>query len=122
MKLYKVETMGETILINAENRKEAYARFFLEIKEGKYPMDKIGGIIMVTDPDDGTDYPFRTTPTLWLMELIPPETAFATIERMLDLDPSTDESAGLLLESARQDAWILDEIKRLETAIQSEAI
>lgn len=115
MKIYKVETMGETILINAETRKEAYAKFFIEVKEGRYPMDKIGGLINVTDPDDGEDYPFRTTPTLWLMELISPETAFATIEGMLGLDPSSDDSANMLMQSARQDGWILDEIKRLET-------
>jgi len=114
MKLYKVETMGETILINAENRQEAYARFFIEVKEGRYPMDKIGGIIMVTGPDDEEGIAFRTTPTLWLMGLIPPETAFATIEGLLGLDPSTDDSANMLLQSAKQDEWILDEIKRLE--------
>ena len=114
MNLYKVETMGETTLINAETRKEAYARFFIEVKEGRYPMSKIGGLISVRDPDDGEDYPFRTTPTLWLMRLIPPETAFATIEELLDLDPSTDASANMLLQSAKQDMWILDEIKRLE--------
>ena len=114
MKIYKVETMGETTLINAKNLNEAYAKFFLEIKKGRYPMNQIGGIIMVTDPDDGNEYPFRTTPTLWLMELISPETAFATIEKMLDLDPSTDESAELLLQSPRKDTWILDELNRLE--------
>jgi len=70
---------------------------------------------MVTDPDDGEDYPLRTTPMLWLMKLISPETAFATIERLLDLDPSTDESATILLESARQDAWLLDEVEQLTT-------
>ena len=114
MKMYKVQTMGETTLIPAETRNDAYAKFFIEIKKGRYPMDKIGGILTVTDPDDGEDYPFRTTPTLWLMELITPETAFATIEKMLDLDPSTDDSANMLLQSARKDSWILDEIKRLE--------
>lgn len=117
MKLYKVSTMNETILVNADNRKEAYAKFFLDVKQGKYPLDKIGGIIMVTDPDDGKEYPFRTTPALWLMKLIPPETAFATIEKILDLDPSTDESADMLLQSARQDMWILDEVKRLEGCV-----
>ncbi len=106
--------MGKTTLINAKTRNEAYAKFFLEIKKGRYPMDQIGGIIMVTDPDDDNEYSFRTTPTLWLMELISPETAFATIEKMLDLDSSSDESANLLLQSARKDMWILDEINQLE--------
>ncbi len=118
MKIYKVETMGETTLINARNRTEAYAKFFLEVKEGRYPMNRVGGILIVTDPDDSKEYPFRTTPTLWLMELISPETAFATIEKMLSLDPSTDESAELLLQSARKDLWILDTIKQLEATAQ----
>ena len=117
MKLYKVSTMNETILVNADNRKEAYARFFLDVKQGKYPLDKIGGIIMVTDPDDGEEYPLRTTPALWLMELIPNGVAFATIEKMLDLSSDTDESATIVLQSARQDEWILDEVKRLEGCV-----
>ena len=81
-------------------------------------MNRVGGILIVTDPDDSNEYPFRTTPTLWLMELISPETAFATIEKMLSLDPSTDESAELLLQSARKDLWILDTIKQLEATAQ----
>ena len=114
MKMYKVETMGETTLIPAKTINDAYAKFFIEVKTGRYPMDKIGGIIMVSDPDDGEEYPFRTTATLWLMELITPETAFATLEKMLDLDPSTDDSANLLLQTARTYMWILDQIKKLE--------
>jgi hypothetical protein len=114
MKIYETKTMNETLLINAETREEAYARFFLDIKRGRYPLEKTGAIIMVTDPDDGEEYAFRTTPTLWLMKLIPAGVAFATIERLLDLDSSRDESATLLLNSAMQDHWILKEIERLE--------
>lgn len=114
MKIYKTTTMDETILIQANNRKEAYAKFFLEIKNGKYPLDKIGGIIMVVDPDDGEEYPFRTTPTLWLMELIPAGVAFATIEKMLGLDSNSDEAANMLIKASNQDSWILEEIERLE--------
>ncbi|MHC4573373.1 MAG: hypothetical protein ACYS76_04465 [Planctomycetota bacterium] len=114
MKAYELTTMGEKVLITANNRKRAYARFFIDVKEGRYPLDKIGGIITVKDPDDGEDYPFRTTPTLWLMELIPAGVAFATIEKMLGLDPDTDESANMLISASREDAWILDEIKAIE--------
>ena len=114
MFVYEVTTMEEKILVRAENRQEAYARFFLDVKRGVYPLDKIGGIIMVRDPEDGEEYPFRTTPTLWLMELIPVGVAFATIEKMLGLDSNTDESADMLIKSARTDEWILDEIERLE--------
>lgn len=114
MQIYETTTKGEKILIRAKNRQEAYARFFLDVKRGVYPLDKIGGIIMVRDPEDGEEYPFRTTPTLWLMELIPAGVAFATIENMLDLDSRSDESANLLILGARQDEWILKEIERLE--------
>jgi len=114
MKMFKIKTMGETTLIPAKTLDDAYAKFFIEVKTGRYPMDKVGGLIMVTDPDDGEEYGFRTTPTLWLMELISAETAFATIEKMLDLDPFTDDSANLLLQTARTDGWILDQIKQLE--------
>lgn len=114
MKLYELTTMGETVLISAENRKRAYARFFVDVKNGVYPMDKIGGIISVKDPDDGEDYAFRTTPTLWLMELIPAGVAYATIENMLGLDSGADESANILISASNQDAWILDEIKAIE--------
>ena len=114
MKRYNVKTMGETVLIFAADRKEAYARFFLDIKNGKYPLDKVGGIIMVKDPDDDQEYAFRTTPTLWLMEMIPAGVAFATIEKMLDLDSASDESANLLIEAAKADGWILDKIEALE--------
>jgi hypothetical protein len=117
MKAYPLTTMGETVLIMAENRKRAYARFFLDVKTGKYPMDKIGGIISVKDPDDGEDYPFRTTPTLWLMELIPAGVAFATIENMLELDSNGDESARLLISASREDEWILDEIEAIEKGV-----
>lgn len=114
MKVYELSTMGEKILIPANNRKEAYARFFLDVKNGKYPLEKIGSLISVIDPDDKEDYPFRTIPTLWLMELISPSMAFLTLEKMLDLDSNTDESAKILVDSAKQDMWILDEIGRLE--------
>lgn len=113
MKEYTLTTMDQKILILAEDRKTAYARFFLDVKAGKYPLDKIGGIIMVTDPD-GEEYPLRTTPILWLMDLIPAGVAFATIEAMLDLDSRTDESATLLISSAKNDMWILQAIKELE--------
>ena len=68
---------------------------------------------MVTGPD-GEEYPLRTTPILWLMDLIPAGVAFATIEAMLDLDSRTDESATMLLEAAKSDLWILQAIKELE--------
>ena len=112
MKAFPIHTKGETTLITAENRKEAYAKFFLEVKKGNIGLDKIGCIIVAEE--DGEEYPFRSIPTLWLMQLISPGMAFATLEKMLDLDSNTDEAANILIDSAKQDMWILDEIGRLE--------
>lgn len=110
--LYRVTTKNVDTNIPAKNRQEAYAKLFLSVKNGDIKIDDLGGILMLYD--EGEEYPFRTVPTLWLMELISPSMAFATLENMLGLDPSTDDAANLLLESARQDMWILDIIKRLE--------
>ncbi len=112
MKTFPISTKGETTLVMAETRKEAYAKFFIEVKKGNIAIDKLGCIIVAEE--DGEEYPFRSVPTLWLMELIPPGVAFATLEKMLDLDPNSDEAATMLVNSAKQDMWILDEIERIE--------
>ena len=112
MKAFPIHTKGETTLVTTETRKEAYAKFFLEVKKGNIGLDKIGCIIVAEE--DGEEYPFRSIPTLWLMELIPLRVALVTLEKMLDLDSSSDEAATILVDSAKQDMWILDEIERLE--------
>lgn len=110
--LFRVTTKNVDTNIIAENRKEVYAKFFLKIKKGEIKLDDVGCIVMVEE--DGEEYGFRTVPTLWLMELISPEVAFATLEDMLNLNPNTDKAANILIKSAKQDMWILDLIEKLE--------
>ena len=115
IQMYKLTSKDIEIAIPAKNRQEAFAKFFLKVKQGEIELDQLGGIVMSHEGnDEGDDVPFRTVPTLWLLQLIGHSVAFNTLERMLDLDPNTDDAANLLISSAKQDMWILDEIKKLE--------
>lgn len=115
LQMFELSSKDIHIVIPATTRDEAFAKFFLKIKQGEISIDQIGCIVMSHEgKDEGDNVPFRTVPTLWLMELISNSTAFNTLDQMLDLDPNTDESATILVNSAKQDMWILDEIKKLE--------
>ena len=111
--LFKLTTRDVTAFIHAENRKEAFARFFLRVKKGEIELDQLGGLVISKEgKDEGDDVAFRVTPALWLLELIPNGVAFAHIEKMLGVD--SEEAAELLIKSANQDMWILDKIKEIE--------
>ena len=111
--LFKLTSRDVTAYIHAEDRQEAYAQFFLRVKKGEIKLDQLGGLLMSHEgKDEGDNVPFRVTPTLWLLELIPNGVAFAHIEKMLGVD--SEEAAELLISSANQDMWILDKIKNLE--------
>lgn len=115
LQMFKLTSKDIEIAIPARNRKEAFAKFFLKVKRGDIALDELGCIVMSHEgKSEDDDVPFRTVPTLWLMQLISPSVAFNTLERMLDLDPNTDDVANILLSSAKQDMWILDEIKKVE--------
>ena len=111
MKGYKITTRNIELVIPANNRQEAYAKFFIEVKKGNISLDNLGNLLMLHD--EGEEYPFRVVPTLWLMELIGPETAMVTLQVILELK-DMEEAAGLLMSSARNDSWILDTIKEIE--------
>jgi len=115
IQMFKLSSKDVEIMIPAKNRKEAFARFFLKVKNGEIGLEQLGGIVISHEGNsEENDVPFRTVPTLWLMKLIGPSVAFNTLERMLDLDPNSDDAANLLLSASKQDSWVLDEIKRLE--------
>ncbi len=111
--LFKLTSRDVTAFIHAEDRQTAFARFFIKVKKGEIELDQLGGLLMSHEgKDEGDDVPFRVTPTLWLLELIPNGVAFAHIEKMLGVD--SEEAAALLISSANQDMWILDKIQEIE--------
>ena len=112
--LFKLTTKDVTAFIHAEDRQTAFAHFFIKVKNGEIGIDQLGGLLMSHEGNDEGDHvPFRITPTLWLLELIPHGVAFAHIEKMLGVN--SDEAAELLINSSNQDMWILDKIKEIET-------
>ena len=111
--LFTLTTRDVTAFIHAEDRQDAFARFFLRVKKGEIELDQLGGLLISHEgKDEGDDVPFRVTPTLWLLELIPYGVAFAHIEKMIGVD--SEEAAEMLIKAANQDMWILDKIKKLE--------
>lgn len=63
-----IETKSDKVLITAEDREHAFAKYFKDIAEGEVSIDKIGNIIMLKDGKE--EYPFRTVPLLWKMGII----------------------------------------------------
>ena len=123
LQMFNLSSKDIDIMIPAKDRQESFAKFFLMVKKGEISIDDLGCLVVSREgEDEGDDVPFRTVPTLWLLELISPATAFNILEQMLDLDPDTDEAANLLLSSANQDMWILDKIEEIEASSNCAAL
>jgi len=114
MKAYRISTKDDKTIITANSRKEAIARYFLQIADGEVSLDRIGNLVTITDPDNGEEYPFRTVPSLWLLGVLDRETAELNIRVLLGV--GEEESRDLLLMTAKQDKWIVDAVKRLKEA------
>ena len=112
MKLFLIVSRERKYLIQAENRKEAYARFFLQVKRGQIGVGELGQIILCYSATEADPYPFRTVPTLWMMGLISSKIAIMSLKELLNI--TNKEARELLQETARADSWILDEIRKLE--------
>jgi len=67
MKMYNLISDGET-LIMAETLDDAYFKFMIDIKEGRYPRDKLGLYFTIIDSDDGQKHHFKTEKILALVE------------------------------------------------------
>ena len=58
MKLFLIVSREQKYLIQAENRKEAYARFFLQVKRGQIGVGELGQIILCYSATEADPYPF----------------------------------------------------------------
>ena len=109
-KQFLIHTTGVVYPVKASTRKEAYAKFFLDIKQGKIPLKDVGQIIILKDGKD--EYPFRTCPSLWLLGIIDTDTAILNIRRTIGGDDIA--ALEMLVKTARQDRWIIGYVKKLE--------
>jgi len=111
LKPYRITTKDDEAIITASSRKEALARYFLQVADGEVGLDRLGNLVMVKDPDYGEQYPFRTVPALWLLGVLDRETAELNLQVLLGVGEK--ESRDILLTAAKQDAWIVEEVKKL---------
>ena len=65
---FVIETKDDKVLIEAEDKDHAFAKYFKDIVEQNIPLEKIGNIIMLNDGEE--QYPMRTVPLLWKMGAI----------------------------------------------------
>jgi len=109
--LYSGSVVYPTI---AKNTDEAFAKFFLAIKTGKIKLNEIGQLVICKAGLDKNkdEYPFRTLPTIYNMNMIDKEEARLNIMDLLGINEF--ESLKMINDLSKQDSWVLDIIKELE--------
>jgi len=110
MKQFLISYRRGIYTVKARNRKEAYAKFFFAVQNGEINFRDLGHIIVLKDGKN--EYPFRTVPSLWLLGIIDQDTAIANIR--LAVGCSEHEAFELLLKTAHEDSWILEEIEKVK--------
>jgi len=111
MKAYYITTKADSRVIPAANRKQAFSKYFLCVKEGQVRLDQLGQVIMLRDPENGEEYPFRVVPTLWQMGLMSEAVAVENLRLALHVDEKNARK--VLQKTADEDSWVLDGIRRL---------
>ncbi len=104
-----IETKSDKVLIEAEDKDHAFAKYFKDIIEQKIPLEKIGNLIMLSDGKE--QYPMRTVPLLWKMGVIGTKLAVDNLVEILRV--SRFEAKKLLKECADADARLIPLIEEL---------
>ena len=113
MKAYLITTKNDSRIVPAKNRAQAFAKYFLEVRRGNISLDQLGHVVILRDPDNYEEYPFRVVPTIWLLGLISEETAIENIALILDTD--RERAKQLLHKCAEEDKHVLEEMNQIET-------
>lgn len=110
MKRFLIEYKNGIYYTKARSKREAFAKFFLAVQNGKIKLDDVGQIIILKYGK--YECPFRTVPSLWLLKVIDQETALINIQ--LTVGCSKKEALELLFETAHKDSWILEEVEKIK--------
>ena len=108
-RLYVIKYKGGKMRIIAENRDEAFAKFFKLVSEDKISIEDLGNIVILHDRKE--DYPFRTVPLLWQMKLIDKQTAIANIVACTGAE--TKEAEKMLYKYSFNDSRLIPLIEKL---------
>ena len=102
MPFYMIRSYKLTMVIEANNMREAWKKFFRLVKEKRKVRD-IGHLASLID-EKGEEYIFRTVPALYAGGVIDKDTAVRSLMRVLKSDPI--ETEYLLMEWSRNDSWV----------------
>lgn len=94
MPIFTLESNFSKSIVEARNRKEAFADYFSDLIKKKIPIDKIGQLVMLTDKSGG-QYAMRVVPLLYAFYVVGRETAVKNIEATIEI---TKEEAEELLD------------------------
>lgn len=111
-----IETKSDKVIITAEDKDHAFARYFYDIINEKVTIDKIGQIIVMKGKmEDGKDdIAFRTAPLLWKMGVIGTKCAIDGISNCVGV---TRKVAKKMLKLASdEDARLIPLIEELRLA------
>lgn len=103
MRPFRLVSKDINIMIVANTRKEAFAKFFKKLKAKEIGIEEIGNLVMLHDKDE--EYPFRTVPSLFLLGLMDEETAIANIAEVVGSNPT--QAGKMLYNAAEKDKWIV---------------
>ena len=109
---FVIETKDDRVLIRAEDKDYAFAKYFKEIAEAKVSIEKIGNLIMLKDGKE--EYPMRTVPLLWKMGIIGTRLAIDNLVALLGV--SRSEAKKMLKQAAERDARLVPLIDELKLA------
>lgn len=70
MKQFIIQTKNDKVLVTAEDRDHAFAKYFYDIINQKVPLEKVGNLVMLKTKEDDDPIAFRTAPLLWKMGVI----------------------------------------------------
>lgn len=100
-KPFVIETKEDKVLIQAIDRDHAFARYFMDVKLQKIPLEKIGNTIMLSDGKD--EFAFRTVPLLWRIGVINEDVAVASLQQIFS-EFSRNKVRKMLRELGNKDA------------------
>lgn len=109
-KLYVIQTKDDKVRVEAKDRDEAFAKFFLEIESGKVPLSKLGSIVILKDRKE--EYPFRTVPLLYSLKLISGADAVSNIIACTGVEQK--EAEQMLLDNSFKDSRLIPLMRKLE--------
>ena len=107
---YLIETKEHKVPYRAQNRDEAFAKFFLDVEKENISVEEIGSIIILHDGIK--QYPFRTAPLLFQMKILSASEATSNIMAITGVDQK--EADRLLLKMSFNDSKLIPLIQKLK--------